>query len=128
MTVDAALADTSIFIAQEQGRPFQGSLPVTTAVSYITIAELTLGVLAAGPSTRSSRLDTLLRVRQLDPIPVDDEVATTWAKLRLVLREAGHKLAGNDVWIAATAIAHGLPLLTQDGDYAGVPGLEVIQV
>jgi predicted nucleic acid-binding protein len=29
---------------------------------------------------------------------------------------------------AATAIAHGMPLLTQDGDYVGVPGLHVIQV
>jgi len=128
VTADSALADTSIFIAQEQSRPIRGELPATTAVSYITIAELTLGVLVAGPATRSSRLDTLLRVRQLDPIPVDDEVAKTWAELRVALREAGHKLVGNDVWIAATAIAHRLPLLTQDADYAGVPGLEVIRV
>jgi len=128
VTAETALADTSIFIGQEQRRKFRADLPPTTAVSYITVAELTLGVLAAGPATRSSRLETLLRVRELDPIPVDDRVATAWAELRVALRDAGHKLAGNDVWIAATAIAHGMPLLTQDGDYAGVPGLHVIQV
>jgi predicted nucleic acid-binding protein len=128
VTAETALADTSIFIGQEQRRRFRGDLPATTAVSYVTVAELTLGVLTAGPATRASRLETLLRVRELDPIPVDDRVAVTWAELRVALREAGHKLAGNDVWIAATAIAHGLPLLSQDGDYAGVPGLEVIQL
>jgi len=32
----------------------------------------------------------------------------------------------NDSWIAATAIAHRLPLVTQDRDYAGVPGLDVV--
>jgi hypothetical protein len=35
-------------------------------------------------------------------------------------------LATNDGWIAATAIAHGLPLVTQDRDYDGVPGLDVV--
>jgi predicted nucleic acid-binding protein len=128
MSTRIALADTSIFIAQEQQRPLRGDLPPMTAVSYVTVAELTLGVLAAAPSTRSSRLETLLRVRELDPIPVDGRVASAWADLRLALRAAGHKLTGNDVWIAATAIAHGMPLLTQDGDYDGIPGLEVIQV
>jgi hypothetical protein len=34
----------------------------------------------------------------------------------------------NDSWIAATAIAHGMPVVTQDDDYAGVPGLEVIRL
>jgi predicted nucleic acid-binding protein len=34
----------------------------------------------------------------------------------------------NDSWIAATAIANGMPVASQDGDYDGVPGLEVIRV
>ena len=34
----------------------------------------------------------------------------------------------NDSWIAATAIAHGLPVVTQDDDYADVPGLDVIRI
>ncbi len=34
----------------------------------------------------------------------------------------------NDSWIAATAMAHGLPVVTQDDDYVDVPGLEVIRV
>jgi predicted nucleic acid-binding protein len=34
----------------------------------------------------------------------------------------------NDSWIAATAIANGMPVASQDGDYDDVPGLEVIRV
>jgi predicted nucleic acid-binding protein len=34
----------------------------------------------------------------------------------------------NDSWIAATAIAHRMPVVTQDGDYAGIPGLDVIRL
>jgi predicted nucleic acid-binding protein len=34
----------------------------------------------------------------------------------------------NDSWIAATAIARDIPVVSQDGDYDGVPGLLVLRV
>ncbi len=34
----------------------------------------------------------------------------------------------NDSWIAATALAHGLPILTQDADFVELPELAVIRV
>jgi predicted nucleic acid-binding protein len=34
----------------------------------------------------------------------------------------------NNSWIAATAMAHRLPVVTQDDDYDGVPGLDVIRI
>lgn len=34
----------------------------------------------------------------------------------------------NDSWIAATAIAHGIPVATQDDDYDDVPGLDVVKL
>ena len=34
----------------------------------------------------------------------------------------------NDSWIAATALAHGLPVATQDDDYDQVPGLQVVKL
>lgn len=34
----------------------------------------------------------------------------------------------NDAWIAATAIALGVPLVTQDVGFERVPGLEVVEV
>ena len=54
-----AIADTSVFIAEEAGRPL-GQLPEEIAVSVVTAAELELGVLRASDArTRAERLRTL---------------------------------------------------------------------
>lgn len=124
------LADTSVFVALESGRPLdQDALPDELAVSVITVGELRAGVLAAEDVVaRDQRLATLVRVLSLEPIPIDDEVAGAWARLRVLLRDAGVRMPVNDSWIAATAMAHGLALVTQDGDHHAVPGLEVVRV
>ena len=126
---ELALADTSLFIAIEQERPRSASPPQRVAVSVITIGELRLGVLAAeNGQARARRLETLSAATALDPLPVDERVAHTWATLRLALRDSGKKMPVNDSWIAATAIAYGIPVASQDGDYDDVPGLGVIRV
>jgi predicted nucleic acid-binding protein len=48
--------------------------------------------------------------------------------LRLALRDAGRRIPVNDSWIAATAIAHGVPLVTQDEDHVEVGDLRVVHV
>jgi hypothetical protein len=126
---DGALADTSVFVGREQNRLTAKGMPTTLAVSTVTIGELKLGVLAAtDPHIRATRLRTLTSALALDPLPVDDVVADAWAELRITLRGIGRKLAANDSWIAATALAHRLPLATQDADYEGIPGLQVIKL
>ena len=125
-----ALADTSLLIAFETGRPLSDlPLPDQLAVSIITIGELRAGVLAATDlAVRDRRLITLSTASTLDPLPIDGEVAEAWARLRIALRDAGRRMPVNDSWIAATAIAHGIPVVTQDDDYADVPGLDVIRL
>ena len=71
---------------------------------------------------------TLRLAESLAPIPVDDSVADAWAVLVAGLRASGRKASVNDSWIAATAIAHGMPVATQDDDYEGMPGLDVIRL
>jgi hypothetical protein len=128
-TSERALADTSLFIAFERDRPLAGSLPKTIGVSVITIGELRLGVLASEDGQiRARRLETLSRAEALDPLPVDARVANAWAALKLALRDAGMRMPLNDSWIAATAIAQRIPVVSQDGDYDEVPGLDVIRV
>lgn len=125
---ELALVDTSVFIALEQRRPLSGPPPREVAVSVITVGELRLGVLAAGDGpTRARRLETLSRAEALEPLPVDRAVAHAWATLRLALRDDGKRMPLNDSWIAATAIANGIPVVSQDDDYEGLPGLEVIR-
>jgi predicted nucleic acid-binding protein len=128
--VSAGLADTSIFIASELGRPLRvDALPDRLAVSVITVGELRAGVLAAADlETRDRRLATLAAVLGLDPVPVDEAVARAWARLRVALRDVGRRMGVNDSWIAATAIALGVPLVTQDDNHDGIPGLTVVRV
>ena len=124
------LADTSVFIARESGRPVQfDALPDELAVSIITIGELRAGVLAASSVTaRDRRLATLSAALQLDPVPVDDSVAATWARLRVLLRDSGQQMPVNDSWIAATALALEVPVVTQDDDFPEIEDLSVIRV
>jgi predicted nucleic acid-binding protein len=125
--VARALADTSWFIDGHQRRG-PATPPSEMAVSMVTVAELRLGVLAAtDPTARAQRLSTLLQAEALSPIPIDRSVAEAWARLMLSLRSIGRRMPLNDSWIAATAIALGLPVVTQDADYDGVPGLAVIR-
>ncbi|MGH3683072.1 MAG: type II toxin-antitoxin system VapC family toxin [Natronosporangium sp.] len=125
------LLDTSVFIAREVDRPLDvAALPDESGVSVVTIAELRLGVLqAADDATRSRRLNTLAAAQRLAPLPVDEQVAAAWALLRRQLRLAGLRMEVNDSWIAATAIAHGLAVVTQDQGFPEtVPNLAVIRV
>ena len=115
----AGLLDTSVFIARESGRPL-GSLPERVAVSVVTIGELQLGVLSAGDSgLRARRAATLALARTADPLPVSEAVMVSWARLVADCRAAGiHQMVKlTDSLIAATAVEHGLPVVTQDADY-----------
>jgi predicted nucleic acid-binding protein len=117
--VEAGLLDTSVFIARESGRALR-KLPQRVALSVITIGELQLGVLnATDAATRSRRADTLALARAADPIPITEAVMVTWARLVADCRAAGvHRTVKlTDALIAATAIEHGLPVVTQDTDF-----------
>jgi predicted nucleic acid-binding protein len=91
-------------------------LPDELAISVLTVGELRAGVLAASAvGVRDQRLGTLTAALQLDPVPVDEAVAAEWARLRVLLRDSGQRMPVNDSWIAATAIALGVPVVTQEG-------------
>ncbi len=128
--VTRGLADTSVFIARESDRPLQESLfPNELAVSIITIGELRAGVLATNDvKIRDQRLATLTAAMTLDPVTVDDDVAAQWARLRVLLRDSGQRMLVNDSWIAATAMALDVPIVTQDDDYIRLAELPVIRV
>lgn len=127
------LLDTSVLIAAEDGRRLAvDRLPDESAVSAITVGELHAGILAAQDlDTRARRLATLDAVADMELLPVDDQVAAAWGRLRVHLAQSGRRLNVNDLWIAATAVANGLPVVTQDDDFGpldGVAGLTVVRV
>jgi predicted nucleic acid-binding protein len=115
----AGLADTSVFIAREEGRTI-GVLPERIAVSVVTLGELELGVLnAKDAATRAQRGDTLALARQADPVPLTESAMSAWARLVADCCTAGISTTVKltDALIAATAIDLGLPVVTQDGNF-----------
>jgi predicted nucleic acid-binding protein len=130
----SGLLDTSVFIARETKRAI-GELPDHVAVSVVTIGELQLGVLSAPDSvSRARRADTLALARTADPIPISEAVMVSWARLVADCRAAGtHRMVKlTDALIAATAVEHGLAVVTQDDDYdriaAAHSALRVIKI
>jgi len=130
----SGLLDTSVFIARETQRQL-GDLPDRVAVSVVTIGELQLGVLHAGDDeSRARRADTLALARTADAIPVTEPIMVAWARLVSDCRSAGvHRTVKLvDALIAATAVEHGLHVITQDDDYDQIarahPPLRVAKV
>jgi predicted nucleic acid-binding protein len=123
------LLDTTVLIAREQGRP-PGELPDEAAVSVVTLAELHVGVLLAEePRVRAQRLRTLSAVeRTFDALPIDQEIARSFAVIVADARRRGRRPKIMDAWIAATAVTHGLPVYTQDADFDDLADVQVIRV
>jgi predicted nucleic acid-binding protein len=128
--VSRGLADTSVFIARESGRTLDAAaLPDELAVSIVTIGEL---LRVSSPRRRwrpgivgCARLTTAL---ELAPVPVDHAVASQWARLRVLSRDSLQRMPVNDSWIAATAMALEVPIVTRDDDFPIVEGLSVTRV
>jgi predicted nucleic acid-binding protein len=127
--VSRAIADTSVFVAQETGRSL-GELPEKIAVSVITAAELELGVLRAQDTdTRARRIATLSRVRSAYTLlSVDAQTASCFARIAAHELDAGRKLRRHDAWIAATAVRHGATVVTQDADFSAFSAVDVLRV
>ena len=133
MTTTKGLLDTSVFVARESNRPLRVDLlPLQQVVSAITLGELSAGVHAAvNADSRAMRMKTLDMLSAIAVLPVDAEVAAIWARLRQNLRDNGRRLNVNDLWIASTALAHSLPVYTQNTDFqvlSGLGGPEVVVV
>jgi predicted nucleic acid-binding protein len=114
------LLDTSVFIADEQGRQLAtDQLPDQAAISVISLAELELGVhLATTEAVRGQRLRTLQSVRSTYvALPIDEPVASAFAELVAIARRAGKRPKIQDAWIAATARAVDVAVVTQDSDF-----------
>jgi toxin FitB len=112
-----ALLDTSVLIAAESPGELEG------AISAASLAELHFGVLVADSEDERARRSQRLGVVEatFDPLPVDAAVAREWGRpaAAVVSRGGQPRRRALDLAIAATANAHGVPLLTRNpNDFA----------
>jgi predicted nucleic acid-binding protein len=116
---ERGVLDTSVIIDLDQLDPLQ--LPISVAVSALTIAELAAGPHAtADPDERGRRQDRLQRTEAtFDPLPFDADSARAYGRIFASVFAARRKARGAravDLLIAATALAAELPLYTRKGD------------
>jgi predicted nucleic acid-binding protein len=128
----AVLIDTTLLIDRERGgqRLEQLAGDRDRAISVITVSELLHGVYRARGATRLRRqsfVEHLLAA--IEPIPITEAVARVHAAIWSWLAARGQLIGAHDLWIAATALAHGLDIATDDAEaFARVPGLTVLSV
>ncbi|MGF1663144.1 MAG: PIN domain-containing protein [Kineosporiaceae bacterium] len=122
------LWDTSVVISP----PEHSGDGTQAAVSVVTLMELGSGVNAArDPATRAARLALYSQaVATFRPLPLDTDVVAAYLAIDAAVRGRGRQPRGRiaDLQIAATAMAHGLPLVTRNpADFAGLDALVAVQ-
>lgn len=103
--------------------------PILERASTVALPSIVLGEYRYGISRSSLReqYDAWLsrHLKSLESLSVTWETTAAYADIRLVLKERGTPIPENDVWIAALAREHGLPILTRDAHFHRVPGVSV---
>lgn len=115
------LLDTSVLVDLGALAGDAGAvLPERADISAIALAELSAGpLLTDDAEERARRLQLLQRVQAaFDPLPFDDRCAASYARVVAATRSAGrsHRSRVADLLVAATALAHQLPLYTRNPD------------
>lgn len=124
------LIDTTLLIDRERGGERLEQLVGDSdrAISVITVSELLHGVHRARGATRLKResfVEHLLAA--FEPVPITEAVARVHASVWATLAAKGEAVGAHDLWIAATALAHGFDLATDDArSFGRVPGLNVL--
>lgn len=129
---EVGLLDTSVVVSLG-GMHRADELPSRCLISAITLAELSVGPLVArNDADRMIRQSVLQQVEaDFDPIPFDAPAARAFGQVAAQLRASGRKSTARayDALIAATAVAHRLPVYTRNpDDFAGITALTVVAV
>jgi tRNA(fMet)-specific endonuclease VapC len=124
------LIDTSVLIDVERGAlPLGPLVSEGKAISVVSVSELLHGVRRADQAARRVKREAVVEqiLGAVEQVPIDSEVARVHAGVWAGLERSGETIAAHDLWIAATALAHGFELVTSNArDFQRVPGLALL--
>ena len=125
---NSRLLDTSAIIrrlnATKRGEapPFTLDGALTT---WIVRGELEVGFAIGNHTNQTEREALEYLLKEVDTLGLSPAATEQYGRVFAALRRAGTPIPTNDVWIAASALEHGLTLVTRDGHFDNVPGLRV---
>lgn len=94
-------------------------------LSPVVLGEHRFGLLRS--SKRKDREATLQAMeKSFETLPITAKTSRIYARTRDALRVKGRPIPANDLWIAAQAIEHGLPLISRDRHFLEVKGLTLL--
>ena len=122
------LIDTSVLVDLGDAPPSEH--PGTYAVSVLSLAEMHRGaILASRAADRAVRIARLASVEKaFEALPIDRAVAIKFGEISARTRRLERPPHVIDGLIAATAIVHGVPVITRDDDFDRIPGVKVVKV
>lgn len=119
------LFDASAYSALGRGHPAAAALASSAeriAVTPVVLGELLSGFRAGGRRRHNEDLlRKFLASPRVDVLPMDGDTAERYAAIVDSLRAAGRPIPTNDLWIAASAMQHGLEVVTSDAHFRNVP-------
>ena len=132
--MDAVLLDTDVFSFLARTRDTRGDAyrpyvqGKTVAISFITVGEIYFGAGKKGWSSKT--LGAFLeRLKAVVVVPSDHDICREYGQLKADLQKAGIVVGDNDLWIAASALRHSIPLISNNRKhFERIPGLHLISL
>lgn len=127
----AVLIDTSVLVnVERRGLSLERALGERErAISVITASELLHGVHRATDDGVRARRRAFVEhlLSTIEPLPVTTSVARAHAEIWARLERSGEAIGAHDMWIAATAVSHGMDVATANAvEFERVAGLNVV--
>lgn len=129
----AVLIDTTVLVnAERRGQSLDQAIgDEDRAISVITASELLHGVHRAQTGSVRARRSAFVEhvISAIEPLPITTSIARAHAEIWAELERDGNLIGAHDLWIAATALSHGMDVATANSrDFGRVPGLDVVPV
>jgi tRNA(fMet)-specific endonuclease VapC len=125
------LIDTNIYSLAFRGDPAVAEIlqkAEVISLSAISIGELLSGFKGGSREEKNrEELNMFLDSPRVELYPVDEDTAEFYAEILNNLKESGHPIPTNDIWIAACAFQHGLKLFSADEHFDAVQGLVLLK-
>lgn len=122
--------DTNAYRAVDDGNAKLSSLVKTVpqiGMPITVLGELYYGIFLGGKREKNlSNLNRFLALPRVELLHIDETTAKLFGEIATLLRQAGHPIQQDDMWIAALCKQYGYALATAGKDFDAITGLEII--